>query len=527
MQRVCGPLDGMATHERECQRGPKTLLMREEASEMRTTWKLMLGTSVGMMLSCAPEGARPDSHPRAFELGTLRQQVLASCPHNEPAIDMERELVVRHLSVVNDACRTQSPWNGTAPCVTASSKGKWNFGYLMSQIAGTADPQVTSDFVIKWLNTWSTDQVVNGHLLGPRSGMSTKILTTWKSRSGCTTSGSCTLDFNQAPFRLLAIVNRIDLAGDAYGTIDAPGELRFVFNFIDYSQIENSATQHGAMKATVILEYKLTPRWDTFDWAYHWHNLGTRVIPSEAYNSGLEQITNWVTAYDTMWNGPAGSALSQVRTNELEFDPEPLAKNRVWEFREQKRFCTTPAACMLRPDTVKQTPDNQYNQTPALDSYLINNSSLIDNEDLSTLPTSMISGASRSKGSQGQQIQWGLSSSAETAYEPTGPFKMLTRHKFALQTCNGCHYAETGTTFYHIAPRAKNAASQLSSFLAPSDMLAINPNPSAPNTPFHMHTPTDPFGDTRIYNDMWRRKCEMQRLLHFEPNQLFKPSGGH
>lgn len=39
------------------------------------------------------------------------------------------------------------------------------------------------------------------------------------------------------------------------------------------------------------------------------------------------------------------------------------------------------------------------------------------------------------------------------------------RHKFALNTCNGCHGGETQTSFLHMSPRAKGQVSALSRFL--------------------------------------------------------------
>ncbi len=39
------------------------------------------------------------------------------------------------------------------------------------------------------------------------------------------------------------------------------------------------------------------------------------------------------------------------------------------------------------------------------------------------------------------------------------------RHKFSLNTCNGCHGAETQTIFLQISPRAQGQVSQLSAFL--------------------------------------------------------------
>ncbi|WPB80854.1 hypothetical protein KYC5002_17170 [Archangium violaceum] len=499
---------------------------------MKTSWSktlLSMAAALGVLAGCGGESA-PGVGKNPSDIGTLGQKVLPACPFTTPVINMDKELVVRDLSVVNDSCRTQ--FNGTG-CASESSKGKWSFGYLMSQIAGGKDAAGTSEFVLNWLGTWQTNQVVNGHQVAARGGITTRLINTWRTKSGCATTGPCTLDFNQAPFRLLAIINRIDLSGNAYGSA-SPGEMRFVFGFVDLNKLSDPATNNGAMKGTVIFEYRLTPHLNVFDWAYYWHQLGGHPF-GESYNGALEQLTNLVTTYDP-WSG--GSAISQVRTNEIEFDTASLA-NRAWELREQVRDCSS-GNCILRPDTVKLTPDSRYNRggeeqsDPAyagtdLDDYLLNNASLIDQENLATLPAHMIGGASRSKGALGQQLVWDLSSMAQGAYEPNGgAFKTSTRHTFALQTCGGCHYAETGTSNFHVAPRGINQMAQLSGFLGASGSDSLMANASDVSKPLYYISPTDPVdGETRQYNDLWRRKCEMQRLLNFWTEPLFKPSGAH
>ncbi|EPX65170.1 hypothetical protein D187_000595 [Cystobacter fuscus DSM 2262] len=507
---------------------------------MMPSWrKLLLSAVAGVVAGCGGESASRE--PRGpSELGSLSQGLLASCPFTSPAINMDKELVVRNLSVVNDPCRTQ--FNGTG-CASPNSRGKWSFGYLMSQIAGGKDAAGTSEFVLNWLGTWQTDQNINGHLVAARAGVSSagaplgmnKFINTWRTKSNCPATGACTLDFNQAPFRLLAIINRVDLSGNAYGSA-SPGELRFVFGFVDLNKLGDASSNNGAMKGTVIFEYKLTQHLDTFGWAEEWHRLATYEF-SEAYNSRLEQLTNLVATYNPSWI-PGGSAISQIRTNEIEFDTAALS-NRVWELREQTRDCSQ-GTCRLRPDTVKLTPDSRYNkggedQTDPtykgsdLDSYLLNNAPLIDAEDLSTLPPHMIGGASRSKSALGQQLVWDLSTESQSSYEQNGgAFRTSTRHVFALQTCGGCHYAETGTSNFHVAPRGINQMAQLSGFLAPSGSESLLPNTGDPTQPYYYTSPTDPVDfETRQYNDLWRRKCEMQRLLHFVETPLFKPSGAH
>ncbi|HYO74397.1 MAG TPA: hypothetical protein VEU33_50815, partial [Archangium sp.] len=180
---------------------------------MKASWSktlLSMSAGLGVLAGCGGESA-PVAGKDPSDVGTLGQKVLPACPFTTPVINMDKELLVRDLSVVNDPCRTQ--FNGTG-CASASSRGKWSFGYLMSQIAGGKDAAGTSEFVLNWLGTWQANQVVNCHQVAARGGITTRLINTWKTKSGCLTTGPCTLDFNQAPFRLLAIVNRIDLSGN-------------------------------------------------------------------------------------------------------------------------------------------------------------------------------------------------------------------------------------------------------------------------------------------------------------------------
>jgi hypothetical protein len=49
------------------------------------------------------------------------------------------------------------------------------------------------------------------------------------------------------------------------------------------------------------------------------------------------------------------------------------------------------------------------------------------------------------------------------------------RHKFSLNTCNGCHAGETGTPFTHVFPRAAGVEAKLSDFLTGANMPKLDP----------------------------------------------------
>src|SRR5262249_22667447 len=149
------------------------------------------------------------------------------------------------------------------------------FGLLMTAMAGTNDPE---PFVHTWLQEWEAARTVNGFTVPPRP-IHDRVLDPWLNASG----GS-SLDLTHAPFRLLAIVNRIDLRDLSRGSA---GEGRFVFGVLD------PATQ-TPLQFTVILEYNLpaTTVEDVVRWATDFHNLSNFPLGSAQYNAALQAITD-------------------------------------------------------------------------------------------------------------------------------------------------------------------------------------------------------------------------------------------
>ncbi len=52
------------------------------------------------------------------------------------------------------------------------------------------------------------------------------------------------------------------------------------------------------------------------------------------------------------------------------------------------------------------------------------------------------------------------------------PFEV--RHQFALQSCNGCHFAETATQFVHVLPRGQHQPAALSDYLTGENMPILD-----------------------------------------------------
>ncbi|MEP7009003.1 MAG: hypothetical protein ABJC13_01645 [Acidobacteriota bacterium] len=390
-------------------------------------------------------------------------------------VDPNRELFIRDLSVVNDCYRTT--WTGLcAKPAPPATRGAWTFGKLMEGLAGTTDPVKLSDFTLAWLKHWTVDLTINSDPVPQRPNIQTTVIQPW-----LTASGGVTLDMKKAPFRLLAIVARLDLrqnSGYSGGGTTA-GEGRFVFNLLDSL---GNTTQFLA-----ILEYGLDARacTDVQAWASSWHGLGS--IPfGPTYNAALQQITDQFSRLGASPAKPNGSALNQARTNEI-------ALTSPWELREFKLVAsadtTNPAP--LTELTVAQTPANSHQHSQLLANFINQETpAILAGQHVVPLTfqnTPFRGGASR----HSLDFNW-------DGPQPPNCGAINTpeaRHIVSRDTCNGCHGGETGTIFKHVEPRQPNQVSALSAFLTGTGPL------------------TDICGLKHTFGDIERRRVDLCQLL--------------
>jgi hypothetical protein len=331
-------------------------------------------------------------------------------------IDPERELMITDLGVVEDPARTT---NG----------GAWTFRHLMEAMAPSAAqaPALAESLFSSWL----VDQTVGGFTAAARTGVQSLVLDPWPRING-------QLDLDQAPLRLLAIVNRIDLRDLSQGKA---GEGRFVFGVVD-ANAGNSPTSF-----TVILEYRLpaTSEADVLAWADRWHDLGALALGSAAYNQALEGVTELFAGRNAEPGRVNGSALSQLRTNEI-------ALSFPWELRE---FTLSPTTGLFRTDTVKLTPDNSLMGSATLASFI--------NQNEATILTQTHDVPSTFNGAPflGTAVRNNID-----FWDAPGINNPEARHLFSLNTCNGCHGREAGINdFLQIHPRSAGSEAALSGFL--------------------------------------------------------------
>lgn len=368
-------------------------------------------------------------------------------------VSSRRELMIRHLSIVDDPIRTTFL---NAPAEDPR-RGAWTFGRLMEELAPS--PAEAPDMVEEILNTWLAAQTINGQRIQPRPFLRPLVLDAWPR----TMDGK--LDLTRAPMQLLAIVNRFDLRDVSRGTA---GEGRFVFAVLGPGGFP--------MEFTMIFEYDLPAanEAEILRWAQDWHALSALPFPSEEYNAALQALTDRFALRGVLPARPNGSALNAFRTNEI-------ALEAPWQLRE---FTLDPATGRLRPDTIKLTPDLAFDGTPTLAEYINANEAAIVAEK-HTVPLEFA----------GVPFLTGAVFNNLNAWFAPGVVNPEARHKFSLNTCNGCHSAqETNTFFLQIGPRFGGEA-PLSPFLTGTTVF-------------------DPMtGTPRILNDLDRRRRDLHRLV--------------
>jgi hypothetical protein len=411
-------------------------------------WSLV--ALVVSMSACGPT----DEEPQVPEVNQFSQRFepLTTCA---PVVTSSAELLVSGLAVVEDPVRTV--WTGGL----TGADGAWHFGRLMTAMAGPQDP---ATFVKNWLNQWATPRTVNGFTVPARTQLVTQVLNPWLAASGGTS-----LDLKKAPFRLLAIVYRPDLKNLARGSA---GEGRFVFGVL--------GPTGASLQFTVILEYRLpaVTEADAKDWAEQWHALSNKTVGSAAYNLALQKITARFAGPNVEVGRVNGSAINQVRSNEI-------ALASPWELRE---FRLNTAGSLVQ-STVAQTPDLALNGSTTLRDFINTNSAALLT-DSHVVPLTFNDVKFR-----------GGSSPVSSTWNANGISNPEARFHFAVNTCSGCHRAETGTLFLHVAPREKGSVAQLSGFLSGTSV-------------------GDPIsGKLRTFNDLANRATVVKALLCSTPPQ--------
>jgi SdrD B-like domain len=317
------------------------------------------------------------------------------------------------------------------PIASNAADGHFSFRYLLEQLSGcpnaSTNTSCLSSFVNGWINQLGTPQTVDGFSVPPR--IASLISQNWPKLS----DGS-TLDMSQAPFQLLAIVNRADLHSTGQG------EGRLVYGFVG----PQSGPNPGQQLFTVIAEF-LLPATATLPNRKAWVNAffglpnaegfqqvcATSTNPRCVYNHNLQTLTDpFVTA----------AQLFDLRTND--FFLAPPGTPPPWGWRQfglqiasgQNQVVTTATA---------ETPDISLNGSASVGAFLAANAAPI-RDGFVSLPLSFTGGEAF------DFVQaWSFPS-----VDPA------TVKSFSGRTCNGCHVfiatdpAQPNGTgpFFHVSP---------------------------------------------------------------------------
>lgn len=407
-------------------------------------------------------------------------------------VSIEHSLLVNAVPVVEDPARTGNP------CIAASASGTkaWTFGKLMSDMANTPVTGVSvEDFTRAWLSSWLGETAVNGETIPARTELFNDVIRPWVIRSGGATTVSLAnwrtqpLKMEFAPFKLTAIVNRLDLRGNSAYGISNPGEGRFIFEVLDNS------CNPLAGGFTVIFEYGLPIKkcGPLKEYGRSWYDLKTKDLGSDEYNAALQEVTDLFATANKAPAKPNGSALNQIRTNER-------AIGSPWELRE---FVIDPASHVPVLTTVKQEPAKKYNAhaSPAgtaadvtLMAKWVNDNAADVIADRHQVPETLPSG---------EKFLGGKSHTEFFGFWDAAPGEILNdeaRHHFSLNTCSGCHGGETGTAFLHVGTAPFGAAAPLSGFLG---TITVNDPAGRPSG-----SPA-----SRTFSDLARRQESLEELL--------------
>ena len=400
-------------------------------------------------------------------------------------IDPRRSLFITDLSVVENPQRTWNHCSGIG-----DPDGVWTFKHLMTEMCNQPltgiDP---SDFVEKWIASYGSPMAVeNGLTTTARPNVITQVLNNWPRING-------KLDLKRSPFKLLAIVNRIDLRDNAFYGGGNAGEARFVFGSIN-------SNCNGTRPFLVIFEYGVPKSGCAVrDWGKQWVKLSQFPIGSANYLQALEDITLQFTERNAAPSKPNGSALNQLRSNEF--------LNSPWQLRE---WSVDANDQVLRPRAVALTAGNSFRfgaDAITLANYLI---SQAPPPAVAAIP--LFLGTQPFRGAR-----------ADTPFPsffwnpPVGVANLERRHVYSLNTCNACHAGETQTlggptgAFRHVREKFYGTEATLSFFLTG--------DPGNPADNF-WHDVNDPAGQIdpgtgqvkeRLFNEFERRRIDLETLV--------------
>ncbi|HBF18560.1 MAG TPA: hypothetical protein DDW81_00600 [Cryomorphaceae bacterium] len=407
-------------------------------------------------------------------------------------------VLVDHSLFITDPKVIEDPKRTYDPCTGGNPNGPHTFWEISRQMASLNPGSIatdiqTSDFLRKWLDSWFFDITENSDLVKKRP-LVANIIQSWEAFPGGP------LDPKQTPFKLIAIVNRMDLRGNTGYSLTDAGEIRFVFQLID----NQGCFPHRFL---AIFEYGINmPKCDQLhNYALKWADLSTLPIGDPSYNSLLEDLTNQVTLCGKNPSKPNENCINQVRTNEITLD-----NGDGWRLNE---FHLTATGNPLTTATVVRNPEISYNThvlpPGSFDPFKVsmlaafanaNQAQIIDD----TYDIPLIHPISGAPFLGAKSITGGNANHFWDA-GPVGSGNEIVndtcRHLLSLNTCGGCHGGESRQggplAFTHLELNGMFPASvQLSQFLTGGSV----PDPAGRPVTWN-------------FNDLLRRQLDFQDFV--------------
>jgi hypothetical protein len=452
-------------------------------------------------------------------------------------IKKQNSLFITDLAVVEDPARTNNLYANTG-----NDLGVWTFGSLMSNINNNnLTGHQTKDFLREWVKTFTIDQTIistnnpaNSFGLTKREDVFFHLIGPWIKKAHpnpgalptlADVNGNVAIDWinnwesywnvcsnlnikKNAPFKLMAIVNRIDERGNPTFNyeIKNAGETRFIYTLIDpvtgkppfHNKITSGygATANGVdwIGMNVILEYSnpMTNYCDLKLFAKQWYDLSSFNLGSTDYNDHLQAITDQIIRPNLGGSDRVnGSLISQIRTNEKIFDRiDPTATIGVtswepadWELRQFELQDNGFLGNAYVTNTIIDDKDlNTGNSNNGNTNLNINTTSSnvgtwvygtagnsinrfrVRNGNFN-LPEELISGSARMYREMTHFYDLSMDAYPYTLTSTNNPNANMPnslakdiRHQLSLNTCQGCHNGETKTNFTMMMPRGYGQA---------------------------------------------------------------------
>jgi hypothetical protein len=340
------------------------------------------------------------------------------------------------------------------------------------------------------------DQLVNGFVIEGRTGVTSRLREIWPE------DDDGLLDLDRAPFRLLAIVNRVDLRDNLVYGGGSAGEARFVFGVIDPDTCLPK-------EMAVIFEYGV-PRSGcraVRAWAKRWAHLSQLDLDDphelQTYLDELQSLTDDFTLAGEAPGKPNNSPLNQLRTNEFLLGG---GNGERWELREFVLSGTGWDQGFLRIDTCKNEVDGSHNRSESISRFI----DLMPTTVGASAPSVPLlwEGARFMAGNSIVPIAGGVWEGPHSNRPPASTPEFVDyanrRFNFAVNTCSGCHRNETDTSFYHIEPTGFGLQPKLSAFLVGDGA----------GGPLQLPDELVSFGaPVREFNDLQRRRVDLANLV--------------